>query len=74
MERGHLEVNKLINYRPAGVITVRANQTVPVVMTFHVPKTIPNVSAIPIGAVGISSDVPIIDRVDLVAYIGGGNT
>ena len=53
-------VNDLITYDPSGTVTLKANQTLPVTMTVTIPEDFPLIT-FPLGAVGISSDIDIID-------------
>lgn len=69
IERGTVTVNKLVSYVPSGIVTVKAGQTLPVKLTIRVPKDFPNDAfSFPIGAVGITADIPIIDEIDVMIY------
>ncbi len=62
-KRREFTLNDFIKYDPQGVITIKGGETVAVKMTIRIPKL--NASYIPefpVGPVGISADVPIIDR------------
>jgi len=60
--RGTVKINDLVSYSPNGFLTIKANQTLPVTLTIRVPKDFPSgVPPFPLGAVGITADVPIID-------------
>lgn len=59
---GLINVNDLVSYDPSGVITLRDGQTMPVTMSVRIPKGFP-VSSFPLGAVGISTNIPVLDDV-----------
>ena len=67
IERGTVTINKLVSYNPSGTVTIKAGQTLPVKLTIQVPKDFPsNAFPFPIGAVGITADIPIIDEIDVM--------
>jgi len=56
-----------VSYNPSGTVTIKAGQTLPVKLTIQVPKDFPsNAFPFPIGAVGITADIPIIDEIDVM--------
>jgi len=68
VERGALCLNLLVNYNPNGTITLRADETLPVTMTIRIPSDLPqNIYptplSIPLSAVGITADIPVIDDI-----------
>ena len=55
--------NEFVNYNPSGNISIKAGETIPVVMTIRIPEDFPSyIEAIPLGAMGIRADVPTIDE------------
>lgn len=61
-------LNDLVSYEPSGTVKVKANQILEVKMIIKVPADYPHVS-FPLGAVGVTSNVPISDGVDVTAYV-----
>jgi hypothetical protein len=61
-------LNDLVSYEPSGTVIVKIDQILQVKMIISVPTDYPHVS-FPLGAVGVTSDVPISDRVDVTARI-----
>jgi len=61
-DRGTIKLNDYVSYQPTGQITLKAGQTLNVMMTIRIPEDFPRIS-IPLGPVGITSDVPISDRI-----------
>jgi hypothetical protein len=61
-------LNDLVTYEPSGTVKVKANQILEVNMIIKVPADYPHVS-FPLGAVGVTSNVPISDGVDVTAYV-----
>lgn len=61
-------LNDLVSYEPSGTVKVKANQILEVKMIIKVPVDYPHVS-FPLGAVGVTSNVPISDGVDVTAYV-----
>lgn len=61
-DRGTIKLNDYVSYQPTGNIILKAGQTLNVTMTIRIPEDFPRIS-IPLGAVGITSDVPISDRI-----------
>ena len=63
---GVIHVNRLVSYSPSGRVFVKAGETLPVTMTIRVPADLPeriSESSIPLGAVGIRTDVPLISEI-----------
>jgi hypothetical protein len=61
-------LNDIVSYEPSGTVKVKANQILEAKMTIKVPADYPPVS-FPLGAVGVTSNVPISDGVDVTAYV-----
>jgi hypothetical protein len=63
---GVIHVNRLVSYSPSGRVVVKAGETLPVTMTIRVPADLPeriSYSWIPLGAVGIRTDVAVISEI-----------
>jgi len=58
-DKGTIKLNDYVSYDPSGRILLKANQTLPVIMTITVPVNFPSIS-MPLRAVGITADVPIL--------------
>jgi hypothetical protein len=64
--KGVIDVNRLVNYSPSGKVVVKAGETLPVTMTIRVPADLPeriSYSWIPLEAVGIRTDVPLLSEI-----------
>lgn len=63
---GVIRVNRLVSYSPSGKVLVKAGETLPVTMTIRVPADLPeriSYSWIPLEALGIRTDVPLISEI-----------
>ena len=63
---GVIDVNQLVSYSPSGTVVIRAGETLPVTMTIRVPADLPeriSYSWIPLEAVGIRTDVPVLSEI-----------
>lgn len=61
IEQGDVIFNELVSYNPSGNITIKADETMPVIMTISVPEDLPwYIDKIPLGSMGIDADVGII--------------
>jgi len=55
--------NEFVSYNPSGNITIKAGETIPVMMSIRIPANFPSdIEAIPLGAMGIRTNVPMIDE------------
>lgn len=55
--------NEFISYNPSGNIAIKAGETIQVIMSVRVPENSPSyIEAIPLGAMGITANVPIISE------------
>ncbi len=64
--KGVIRVNQLVSYSPSGNVVVKAGETLPVTMTIRVPADLPeriSYSWIPLEAVEIRTDVPLISEI-----------
>lgn len=61
-------LNDLVSYEPSGTVKVKAGEVLRVKMTIKVPADYPHVS-FPLGAVGVTSNAFISDRVDVIASV-----
>jgi len=64
----YLDVNfrEFVSYNPSGNITIKAGETIPVIMTIRIPENLTSdIEAIPLGAMGIIANVPIIDELGM---------
>lgn len=70
VEERCIVVNQLVKYDVTAV-TVKANQTVPIIMTLRIPEDLPPGEWFPLGAVGIPPIpyIPMIDNVNIKVII-----
>jgi len=64
----YLDVNfrEFVSYNPSGNITIKAGETIPVIMNIRIPENLTSdIEAIPLGAMGIIANVPIIDELGM---------
>ena len=61
-------LNDLVSYDPNGTVKVIANQPLLVKMVLKAPADYPMIS-FPLHAVGITSSVPILDKMDVIANV-----
>lgn len=55
--------NEFVSYNPSGDITIKAGETIPVVMSIRIPEDFPSsIEAIPLGAMGITANFPVISE------------
>ena len=59
-----VKLNNYVSYHPSGQIKMKSGQTLPVIITISVTEDFPSIS-IPLRAVGITADVPIIDNLNV---------
>jgi hypothetical protein len=60
IEQGDVVFNELVSYNPSGNITIKAGETVPVIMTVRIPEALPwYIDKIPLGAMGIEASIHI---------------
>jgi hypothetical protein len=60
-----------VHYEPQGVITIKDGETKAVKMTIRIPKLKASyIPEFPVGPIGISAGVPIIDRTQNYATLG----
>jgi len=70
IERGVVNVNKFVSYNPSGSVTIKADQTLPVTLTIRIPTDFPSsISSFPLGAVGITANVPVLSDVNVMVYV-----
>ncbi len=70
-ERKKFTLNDFVKYEPQGVITIKDGETIAVKMTIRIPKLKASyIPEFPVGPVGISADVPVIDRTQNYATLG----
>ena len=63
IEQDDVNFNDLVSYNPSGNISIKAGETLPVTMSIRVPEDFPStIEAIPLGAMGITSDFPVISE------------
>jgi hypothetical protein len=63
IEEGDVIFNELVSYNLSGNVSIEAGETVPVTMSIRVPEDFPStIEAIPLGAMGITADFPIISE------------
>lgn len=63
IQQGDVTFNDFVSYNPSGNITIKAGETIPVVMTISVPEDLPRtITAVPLDAMGIMADVPVISE------------
>jgi len=66
---GIININRLVRYNPSGVVKIRSGETLPVTMTIRIPVDFPRgVDPFPLGAVGITANVPILDETRMMVY------
>jgi len=54
---------EFVSYNPSGNITIKAGETIPVIMSIRIPENLSSyIEAIPLGAMGIQANVTIIDE------------
>jgi len=61
----YLDVNfrEFVSYNPSGNIVIKAGETIPVIMNIRIPENLTSdIEAIPLGAMGIRTNVPMIDE------------
>jgi hypothetical protein len=64
IEQGDVIFNELVSYSPSGNIVIKAGETIPVIMSIRVPENLPwYIEAIPLGAMGIEANAPIISEI-----------
>lgn len=52
--------NEFVSYNPSGNITIKAGETIPVIMTIRIPEDFPSyIKSIPLGAMGIQFNITI---------------
>lgn len=61
--KGIIKLNDYVTYEPSGILTLKPGDQIPVKVCIKFPKELPAVE-IPFGAIGITSDVIIIDDVE----------
>jgi hypothetical protein len=50
--------NDLVSYNPSGNITIKAGDTIPVTMSFHIPENFPSsIEALPLSGMGIAMGI-----------------
>ena len=59
-----IKLNDYVSYQPNGQITLKAGQLLNVTMTIRITDDFPIIS-VPVRAVGITADVPIIDNLNV---------
>jgi len=63
IEQGDVILNELVSYNLSGNISIRAGETIPVVMSIRIPEDFPSsIEAIPLGAMGITTNFPTLDE------------
>ena len=63
IEQGDVIFNELVSYNPSGNITIKAGETIPVIMTFRIPEDFPSyITSIPLGAMGIQANGSVLDE------------
>jgi len=61
IEQGDVIFNELVSYNLSGNISIKAGETITVMMSIRIPENFPSyIEAIPLGAMGITANVPII--------------
>jgi len=61
----YLDVNfrEFVSYNPSGNIVIKAGETIPIIMNIRIPENLTSdIEAIPLGAMGIRTNVPMIDE------------
>jgi len=63
IEQGDVIFNELVSYNLSGNISIKAGETIPVIMSIRIPGNFPSyINSIPLGGMGIRADVPVIDE------------
>lgn len=63
IEQGDVSFIEFISYNPSGKITIKAGETIPVIMSIRIPENLPSyVEAIPLAGMGIEASVPVLDE------------
>jgi hypothetical protein len=63
IEQGDVIFNELVTYNVSGNISIKAGETIPVMMSIRIPENFPSsIEAIPLGAMGISAEFPTLDE------------
>jgi hypothetical protein len=58
--QGDVIFNQLVTYNPSGNITIKAGETIPVIMTIRIPEDFPSyINSIPLGGMGIQFNITI---------------
>ena len=58
IEQGDVVFNELVSYNPSGNITIKAGETIPVIMTIRIPEELPwYIDKIPLGGMGIEASI-----------------
>jgi len=58
-----VKLNDFVSYHPSGSISIKAGEAIPVIMSIRIPADFPSsIEAIPLGGMGISANVPVIDE------------
>jgi hypothetical protein len=65
--KGSVLLNDYISYDPSGSITLKAGEPITVTLSINLPKDFPKVK-IPLNGVGIISELPVIDYLDVDIY------
>jgi len=65
--KGSVILNDYISYDPSGSITLKAGEPITVTISINLPKDFPKVK-IPLNAVGIISELTVIDYLDVDIY------
>ena len=65
--KGSVLLNDYIRYDPSGSITLKAGEPITVTLSINLPKDFPKVK-IPLNAVGIISELTVIDYLDVDIY------
>ena len=60
IEYRDVNFREFISYNPSGNITIKAGETIPVMMTIRIPEDFPSyINSIPLGAMGIQFNITI---------------
>jgi hypothetical protein len=52
--------NEFVSYNPSGNITIKAGETIPVIMTIRIPEDFPSyINSVPLGGMGIQFNITI---------------
>jgi hypothetical protein len=58
--QGDVIFNDFVSYNPSGNISIKAGETIPVIMNIHIPENFPSyINSIPLGAMGIQFNITI---------------